>query len=102
MATCTTRVHPTIISKGYRKAESIAISALDEIGVIADQEQILNTIETALDGKISASSKSHLASLAFQAASQIAQEAKDGLNIDLSKVVSLPRVGGKKSRLRGS
>ena len=88
-------VHPTIISKGYRKAESIAISALDEIGVIADQEQILNTIETALDGKISASSKSHLASLAFQAASQIAQEGKDGLNIDLSKVVSLPRVGGK-------
>ena len=88
-------VHPTIISKGYRKAESIAISALDEIGVMADQDQILNTIETALDGKISASSKSHLASLAFQAASQIAQEGKDGLNIDLSKVVSLPRVGGK-------
>lgn len=88
-------VHPTIISKGYRKAEAIAISALDEIGVMADQKQILNTIETALDGKISATSKSHLASLAYQAATQIAQEGKDGVNIDLSKVVSLPRVGGK-------
>ncbi len=88
-------VHPTIISKGYRKAESIAISALDEIIIKADKEQILNTIETALDGKISAASKTHLANLAFRAASQISQEGEDGIKIDLSKVVSLPRVGGK-------
>ena len=88
-------VHPTIISKGYRKAEAIAVAEIDNIGTKANDDQILNTIQTALDGKISVNSKSHLANLALRAARQIAQIHQDGIRVDLSKVTKLPRVGGK-------
>ena len=88
-------VHPTIISKGYRKAEAIAAAEIDKIGTTANDDQILNTIQTALDGKISVNSKSHLASLALKAARQIAYNNQNGIKVDLSKVTKLPRVGGK-------
>lgn len=88
-------VHPTIISKGYRKAEAIATAEIDRIGTKANDDQILNTIQTALDGKISVNSKSHLASLALRAAKQIACDDQNGMRVDLSKVTKLPRVGGK-------
>ena len=64
-------IHPTIIAKGFAEAEKFSYSALDDMSLKADGEQIKSAIETALAGKLDTAMEKHLSKLALKAGETI-------------------------------
>ncbi|MBT3691045.1 thermosome subunit [Candidatus Woesearchaeota archaeon] len=85
-------IHPTIVAKGFRLAESKAQEILNEIAedVSLDNEDILEKIAmTAMTGKGAEASKEKLAKLAVGAVKQVLDD-----NIDLNNIKVEKKVGG--------
>jgi len=80
-------VHPAVIARGYRLAESKAQEILNQIGEKVTNENILKQIaQTAMTGKGAEYSKDTLATLSVQAVQMVAEENnfvdKDNIKIE--------------------
>lgn len=88
------RVHPTVIIKGYRAAETEAQRILEQLGepVSARDTAMLKRIaQTAMTGKGAEAAKEHLAQLAVKAVRAVAADDPD---IDLDSIKIEHAVGG--------
>ena len=89
-------VHPTVIVEGYRKASEKALEILESIAVPiqANDEKILNLIAvTSMATKATAGTSEHLAKLATEAVSQIAEERDGKTTADIDRVKVVKKKG---------
>ncbi|HIL65967.1 MAG: hypothetical protein CXT71_00235 [Methanobacteriota archaeon] len=84
-------VHPATIARGFSQAEEFALSALSELKIEADLDQIKSAVETSLAGKMDQASQIHLSGLALEAANNIL---KDG-RADPTRVKVIQQGGSK-------
>ena len=84
------KIHPTVITEGFRKAADKAIEILDRISVksgIDDKEGLKNAAMTCMSSKIVSESKEKLAQICMDAIVAIAEQSDDGKWIaDIDKV----------------
>ena len=64
-------LHPLVIIEGYRKACSITISKLEEIGFQYTDKELLNVAKTALTGKVTNYQSDKIAKLVIKAIKQL-------------------------------
>ena len=89
-------IHPTVIAKGYRMAQSQAQSILNEIAepvTMKDTATLKNIAITAMTGKGAEASKEHLADLVVKAVMSIAETMNNTLSIDKEDIKIEKRVG---------
>jgi len=85
------KIHPTIISKGYRMAESKAQEILRQISIeISSEEELLKVAQTAMTGKGAEYLKEKFAILIVEAVKIVA----DGKKIDLEDIKIEKQRGG--------
>tara|TARA_B100000315_G_C14593207_1_gene597103 strand:+ start:2400 stop:3953 length:1554 start_codon:yes stop_codon:yes gene_type:complete len=85
-------VHPAVIARGYRLAETKAQEVLDQIGEKATNDTVLKQIaQTAMTGKGAEYSKDTLATLSVQAVQMVAEENND---VDKDNIKIEKRTGG--------
>jgi len=85
-------VHPAVIARGYRLAESKAQEVLNQIGERATNETVLKQIaQTAMTGKGAEYSKDTLATLAVKAVQMVAEENN---HVDKDNIKIEKRTGG--------
>ncbi len=84
------KIHPTVITKGYRLAAEQANKILKEIAEdikISDQELLKYIAETAMTGKGVESAKDRISDICLQAITQITTDITDKDNIKIEKKV---------------
>lgn len=83
------KIHPTVITEGFRKASEKAVQILDDISIksgIDDVEGLKNAARTCMSSKIVSESKEMLADLCIEAIKSVAEK-KDGKMVaDIDKV----------------
>ncbi|NVM37331.1 MAG: thermosome subunit, partial [Candidatus Lokiarchaeota archaeon] len=84
------KIHPTVITEGFRKAADKAVEILDAISVksgIEDEEGLKNAAMTCMSSKIVSESKEKLAQICMNAIKAIAEKKEDGTWVaDIEKV----------------
>jgi thermosome len=84
------KIHPTVISEGFRKAADKAVEILEEISIksgIDDYEGLKNCAMTCMSSKIVSESKIMLAEICIDAIKAIAEKGENGKWIaDIDKV----------------
>ncbi|MFW9864548.1 MAG: thermosome subunit beta [Candidatus Thorarchaeota archaeon] len=84
------KIHPTVITEGFRKAAEKAIEILQDISVksgIDDEEGLKNSAMTCMSSKIVSESKEKLAGICMDAIKAIAEKNDDGeWKADIEKV----------------
>jgi thermosome len=91
------KVHPTIIAKGYRMASERAIEILDSLGIQVgrdDTETLRNIAMTAMMSKSISGSREHMAKLAVEAVRTITEERDGILKADLDNIQIVKKQGG--------
>ncbi len=84
------KIHPTVITEGFRKAADKAIEILDSISIksgIEDEQGLKNAAMTCMSSKIVSESKEKLAQICMDAIKAIAENKDDGTWVaDIDKV----------------
>ena len=84
------KIHPTVITEGFRKAADKAIEILDEMSVksgIDDEKGLKNAAMTCMSSKIVSESKENLAQISMDAIKAVAEQSDDGNWVaDIEKV----------------
>ncbi len=84
------KIHPTVITEGFRKAADKAIEILDSISIksgIEDEQGLKNAAMTCMSSKIVSESKEKLAQICMNAIKAIAENKDDGTWVaDIDKV----------------
>ncbi len=78
-------VHPTVITKGYRMAETKAVEVLDKISLpvtLKDRDTLTDIAKTAMYSKSASSSIDVLAKVAVDAVSSVVEERNGRLYVD--------------------
>jgi len=91
------KVHPTIIAKGYRMASERAVEILDSQGITVgadDVETLRNIAMTAMMSKSISGSREHMAKLAVEAVRTITEERDGNLKADLDNIQIVKKQGG--------
>jgi thermosome len=91
------KVHPTIIAKGYRMASERAVEILDSLGITVDAddvETLRNIAMTAMMSKSISGSREHMAKLAVEAIRTITEERDGNLKADLDNIQIVKKQGG--------
>jgi chaperonin GroEL (HSP60 family) len=91
------KVHPTIIAKGYRMASERAVEILDSLGIQVgrdDIETLRNIAMTAMMSKSISGSREHMAKLAVEAVRTIIEERDGNLKADLDNIQIVKKQGG--------
>ncbi len=91
------KVHPTIIAKGYRMASERAVEILDSLGITVDAddvETLRNIAMTAMMSKSISGSREHMAKLAVEAIRTITEERDGDLKADLDNIQIVKKQGG--------
>jgi thermosome len=91
------KVHPTIIAKGYRMASERAVEILDSLGITVgadDVETLRNIAMTAMMSKSISGSREHMAKLAVEAVRTITEERDGNLKADLDNIQIVKKQGG--------
>ena len=89
-------IHPTIIVSGYRKAAQKAIEVIGKIAVpidIKDKKEMLKVALTSMGSKTVGSAKEHLAEIALEAVTQIAEEHGDKMKADIDNIQLIKKTG---------
>ncbi len=89
-------VHPTVIARGYRLAESKSQKILDEMGEdvsIKDLLTLKKIAMTAMTGKGAENAKEKLADITVKAATAIADQNGEGISIDKDNIKIEKKVG---------
>ncbi len=84
------KIHPTVITEGFRKAAEKAIEILDNMSIksgIDDKEGLKNAAMTCMSSKLVSESKEQLAKICMNAIEAIAEQDEDGNWVaDIEKV----------------
>ncbi len=84
------KIHPTVITEGFRKASEKAIEILDNMSIksgIDDKEGLKNAAMTCMSSKLVSESKEQLAKICMNAIEAIAEQDEDGNWVaDIEKV----------------
>lgn len=82
------KIHPTVITKGYKMAATKAILILDTLAIPLESKDLLKQIAiTAMTGKVAEGNKEHLSELIVQAVDQVAQNNEISMDdIKLQKI----------------
>ena len=84
------KIHPTVITEGFRKAADKAVEILYNISVksgIDDEKGLKNAAMTCMSSKIVSESKDKLAQICMDAIKAVAEKTEDGKwNADIEKV----------------
>ncbi|MHA1623955.1 MAG: thermosome subunit beta [Promethearchaeota archaeon] len=84
------KIHPTVITEGFRKAADKAVEILEEISIksgIDDAEGLKNCARTCMSSKIVSESKNMLADICIDAIKAIAEKGDNGKwTADIDKV----------------
>ncbi|MFW9988230.1 MAG: thermosome subunit beta [Candidatus Odinarchaeota archaeon] len=84
------KIHPTVITEGFRKAADKAVEILDSISIksgIDDEKGLKNAAMTCMSSKIVSESKEKLAQICMDAIKAISEKTEDGKWIaDIEKV----------------
>ena len=84
------KIHPTVITEGFRKAADKSIEILDSISIksgIEDEQGLKNAAMTCMSSKIVSESKEKLAQICMDAIKAIAENKDDGTWVaDIDKV----------------
>lgn len=90
-------IHPTVITKGYRKAREKSTDVLDDISEnveLGDDEILQRVAMTAMTGKSAESARDYLAEIAVDAVNQVAEEREDRIVIDRDAIKLEKSEGG--------
>lgn len=83
------KIHPTIITEGFRKATNKALDILDNIAKKVDpkdREILKNAAMTSMSSKIIAMSRDKIADIAVDSVLSIVEEIEGKLTVDLEKI----------------
>ena len=84
------KIHPTVITEGFRKAAEKAIEILDNMSIksgIDDKEGLKNAAMTCMSSKLVSESKEQLAKICMNAIEAVAEQDEDGNWVaDIEKV----------------
>jgi len=75
------KIHPTVITEGFRKAAEKAIEILEEMSIksgIDDKEGLKNSAMTCMSSKLVSESKEMLADICIEAIAAIAEKSENG------------------------
>jgi thermosome len=90
-------IHPTVITKGYRKAREESTDVLDDISEnveLGDDEILQRVAMTAMTGKSAESARDYLAEIAVDAVNQVAEEREDNIVINRDAIKLEKSEGG--------
>jgi thermosome len=91
------KIHPTVITEGFRKAAEKAVEILDKISIksgIEDKEGLKNAAMTCMSSKIVSESKVKLAQICVDAIVAVAEKSENGKwNADIEKVQIQKKAG---------
>ncbi|MFB6181241.1 MAG: thermosome subunit alpha [Candidatus Nanohalobium sp.] len=90
-------IHPTVITKGYRKAREKSTQVLDDISEkveLGDDEILQRVAMTAMTGKSAESAREYLAEIAVDAVGQVAEQKSGRTVIDTGAVKIEKNEGG--------
>ncbi|MBW6451854.1 MAG: TCP-1/cpn60 chaperonin family protein [DPANN group archaeon] len=91
------KIHPTIITQGYRMAKIKALELLNSIAMdvtIKDKDTLISIAKTSMTGKYSEIGKEHLADIAVDAILQVASKENGEVIIDMDQIKIEKKVGG--------
>jgi len=91
------KIHPTVVIDGYRDAMEQALKVLEEIALHVDpkdKEVLKKVAVTSMASKLVSGYSDYIADLAVDAILQIAEEADDGIEVDLDMVKIEKKPGG--------
>lgn len=86
-------VHPSTIVRGYRMAESEAISHLEGLAFQGSEEDLTTAVRSSLAGKASRAVQDRLAVLAMEAAQCVERTVNGVLEVDPTRVSTVMAVG---------
>jgi thermosome len=89
-------IHPTILVSGYRKAAQKAIEAVDKIAVpidVKDKKAMLKVALTSMGSKAVGGAKEHLAEIAIDAVTQVAEQRGDKVIADIDNIQMIKKTG---------
>ena len=89
-------IHPTILVSGYRKAAQKAIEVVEKTAVpidVKDKKIMLKVALTSMGSKAVGSAKEHLAEIAIDAVTQIAEQRGDKIIADIDNVQMIKKAG---------
>ena len=90
-------VHPTIISGGYRLAAQKAMEILDSVGMpvgIEDRDVLKKIAMTAMMSKAVSGARDHMAKLAVEAVTAVAEKVDGKMAVDMDNVQVVKKQGG--------
>ncbi|MFB6174557.1 MAG: thermosome subunit alpha, partial [Candidatus Nanohalobium sp.] len=90
-------IHPTVITKGYRKAREKSTEVLDDISEdvsLEDLDTLQKVAMTAMTGKSAESARDYLAEIAVDAVNQVAEERSGEIVIDRDAIKLEKSEGG--------
>ncbi|MBD3354100.1 MAG: thermosome subunit, partial [Candidatus Lokiarchaeota archaeon] len=83
------KIHPTIITEGFRKATLKALEILDEIGKKVDpkdKDVLMNAAMTSMSSKIINENKQEMAKIAVESSLLVAEEVAGNFKVDLDRI----------------
>ena len=86
-------VHPSTIVRGYRMAESEAMSHLEGLAFEGSEEDLTTAVRSSLSGKTSSAVQDRLADLAMEAAMCVERTVNGAVEVDPTRVSTVMAVG---------
>ncbi len=89
-------IHPTILVSGYRKAAQKAIEVVGKNAVpidVKDKKIMLKVALTSMGSKAVGSAKEHLAEIAIDAVTQVAEQRGDKIIADIDNIQMIKKAG---------
>ncbi len=89
-------IHPTILVAGYRKAVQKAIETVAKVSVpvdIKDTKTLLKVALTTMSSKSVGTAREHLAQIAIDAVTQIAEQRGDKMIADIDNIQMIKKTG---------
>lgn len=90
------KIHPTVITEGYRKAADEALRIIEKVSIKADIEDVAmlkNVAITTMGTKAVGENKVMLADIAVKAIKAIAEKTATGYSVDLDNIQILKKKG---------
>jgi archaeal chaperonin len=89
-------IHPTILVAGYRKAVQKAIETVAKVSIpvdIKDTKTLLKVALTTMSSKAVGNAREHLAQIAIDAVTQIAEQRGDKMIADIDNIQMIKKTG---------
>jgi thermosome len=90
------KIHPTVITEGYRKAADEALRIIEKVSIkanIDDAVMLMNVARTTMGTKVVTENRDMLADIAVKAIKAIAEKTSTGYNVDLDNIQILKKKG---------